>query len=412
MTNLRNPSFDPARAQAPRPLHIRVDLILVMAVITLTTIGLIILYSASLTASISTKLGASYFFNRQILWVGLGLVVAAIISQINYHYYRRFLVPMVIGVALLLIAVLIAGEARLGSVRSLFGGSVRPAELAKLAVIIYLAFWLASKQDVINTYSFGLIPMIMIVGVTCGLVILQPDISATATIFILGIMLYFLAGGSIQKIIPIAIISGLLGWVVVMVYSVVGNRMTQYMAGLQNPMDAADQVVRSFEAIIRGGFFGVGIGRSVTRFLQLPLAHSDSIFAVIAEEMGLLGSIVVILLFVVVLWRGMRIAEKAIDLEGRLLAGGLVIWVFLEAAINMAVMVNVFPVAGNSLPFISYGGSTILMTFIAIGLILNVNQVSSKQEATQGRSYRAVVDMRGRDSRRGVSRTVRPERTR
>lgn len=409
MTGLQNTRVNPAQGQ--RPLNFRVDLILVLATIALTAIGLIILYSASLTASLQAG-DASYFFRRQVGWVGLGVVLAVIVSQVNYHIYRRGLLLMMAGTFILLIAVLLAGEARLGSVRSLFGGSVRPSELAKLAIIIYLAFWLGSKQDVLNSFSFGLLPMISIVGIMCGLVILQPDLSATITIFIMGILLYFLAGGALRQIVPIGIVSGLVGWAFVMLYPVGKSRVMEYLAGLQNPVNAADQVVRSFEAVIRGGFFGVGIGRSVSRFLSLPLAHTDSIFAVIAEEMGLLGSTVVILLFICLLWRGLRIAQKAPDIEGRLLAGGLAIWIFLEAAINMAVMVNVMPVAGNALPFISSGGSSITMTFLAVGIMLNVNQVSEREDSTQGRSYRAVVDMRGRNSRRGVSRAVRSGSTR
>ncbi len=409
MTSYQNTRINPA--QSPRPLNFRVDLILVLAVIALTAIGLITLYSASLTASLQAG-NASYFFRRQVGWVALGIVVAVAASLFNYHFYKRYLLWMMAGTACLLIAVLVVGEARLGSVRSLLGGSVRPSELAKLAIIVYLAFWLASKQDVLNSFSFGLLPMIAIVGLMCGLVILQPDLSATITIFAMGVLLYFLAGGAIRQIVPIGIVSALVGWAVVMIYPVGRSRVLEYLAGLQNPVNAADQVVRSFEAIIRGGFFGVGIGRSVSRFLSLPLAHTDSIFAVIAEEMGLLGAIVLILLFVVLLWRGLRIAQKAPDMEGRLLAGGLAIWIFLEAAINMAVMVNVMPVAGNALPFISSGGSSITMTFLAVGILLNVNMISEREESVQGRSYRAVVDMRGRNSRRGVSRSVRSGNTR
>ncbi|TLN01959.1 putative lipid II flippase FtsW, partial [bacterium] len=158
------------------------------------------------------------------------------------------------------------------------------------------------------------------------------------------------------------------------------------------------------ESVVRGGVFGVGIGRGATKFTGLPVAHTDSIFAVIAEETGLLGAAGVIILFMIVLWRGLTIAKRAPDLLGKLLASGCTLWIVLEATINMAVMVNLLPFAGNALPFISAGGSSLTMCLAAIGLIMSVARVSNRESTSQqGRPFSAVVDMRRRNGRRSVS---------
>jgi cell division protein FtsW len=203
------------------------------------------------------------------------------------------------------------------------------------------------------------------------------------------------------------------GWLVVMVSTTGYNRLMEYIYGLLDPANASFHVQRSMEAVINGGLFGMGIGQGITKWTGLPLASTDSIFAVIAEETGLVGSIAVVLLFIIFLWRGLHIAQAAPDLQGKLLASGLTIWITMEAIINMGVMVNLFPFAGNTLPFISYSGSSITMVFASIGIMLNIVRCSNRQrESSKGRSSRAVVDLRGRNSGRGVSRAVRSTGTR
>jgi cell division protein FtsW len=186
-----------------------------------------------------------------------------------------------------------------------------------------------------------------------------------------------------------------------------------YLQGIRDPQQATDQVIRSFEAIIHGGFFGVGIGQSSVKFTGLPVAPLDSIFAVIAEETGILGCIVLIGLYLVILWRGLMISEKAPDLFGKMLAGGISIWIFIEAMINMLAMVNMMPFAGNALPLVSAGGSSLITAMTGVGILLGVSRTSEKLKAAEeGRTYGAVVDMRRRDRRRSESRSIRPGRTR
>lgn len=392
------------QAKAVKSLRLGLDVPLLLAVITLMAFGLLMVYSASWGPSLEIGDDPAYFFTNQLRWAVLGSLGMVAISLVDYHRFQKLVVPMMIVMLGMLIAVLITGETRLNAQRALFGGSVQPSELAKLAIIVYLAFWLNSKRDVINNIWFGLVPMGAIIGVTSGFILAQPDLSAVLTIVIMGGLMFFLAGVDWKQVLIIIVIAAAATWLLVTIMPTGKARLEPYLAGLRNPIDASYHVQRSLESIVRGGVFGVGIGRGATKFTGLPVAHTDSIFAVIAEETGLLGAAGVIGLYMIVLWRGLTIANRAPDLLGKLLAAGCTLWLLLEATVNMAVMVNLLPFAGNALPFISAGGSSLTMCLAAVGLIMNVARVTNRASTQQqGRSFSAVVDMRRRNGRRSVS---------
>jgi len=267
---------------------------------------------------------------------------------------------------------------------------------------------LHSKREQFHDITWGLLPMAVILGMIGGLIYLQPDISATATIFLLGGLLFFLAGGDLRQILFLFAVALVVGVLVVQLSPTGRERMGSYVIGIQDPLQASYHVRRSLEAIVKGGWFGVGIGRADTKLLGLPLATTDSIFAVIAEELGILGALGTILLYGGIVWRGLRIAAKAPDLLGNLLATGLTFWIATEAAINILVMVGLMPFAGNALPFISAGGSSMTVSLMGIGILLNVSR-QQKPETTQPkrREYGAVLDLRGRNRRRSISRLGR-----
>jgi len=392
------------QAKAVKSLRLGLDVPLLLAVITLMAFGLMMVYSASWGPSLEIGDDPAYFFTNQLRWAVLGSLGMVAISLVDYHRFQKLVVPMMIIMLGMLIAVLITGETRLNAQRALFGGSVQPSELAKLAIIVYLAFWLNSKRDVINNIWFGLVPMGAIIGVTSGFILAQPDLSAVLTIVIMGGLMFFLAGVDWKQVLIIIVIAAAATWLLVTIMPTGKARLEPYLAGLRNPIDASYHVQRSLESIVRGGVFGVGIGRGATKFTGLPVAHTDSIFAVIAEETGLLGAAGVIGLYMIVLWRGLTIANRAPDLLGKLLAAGCTLWLLLEATVNMAVMVNLLPFAGNALPFISAGGSSLTMCLAAVGLIMNVARVTNRASTQQqGRSFSAVVDLRRRNGRRSVS---------
>jgi len=390
-----------------RPLRLSIDVPLLLVVITLLVFGLLMVYSASWDFSLLMGQEPTYIFFRQVRWAIIGGAVATVLAWINYHRLRRLLIPMMGGTILLLIAVLWVNEIRYGATRSIFSGSIQPSELAKVATIIYLSFWLSSKQDQLNNISFGLVPMGAILGFTGGLVLLQPDLSATATIFFMGAILFYLAGGEWRQILFVFVAALIAGYIVVQVSATGQTRLTSYLDGLRDPIQASYHVRRSLEAVVKGGWFGVGIGRAETKFTGLPVAPTDSIYAVIAEETGLIGAAFVVLMYVILLWRGLTIARRAPDQLGSLLAGGLTIWLFLEALINMAVIVGLVPFAGNALPFISAGGSNMTASLAAVGILMSIARSSSVHEKQEGRSFGAVVNLRGRNGGRSVSRSRR-----
>jgi len=391
------------------------DVPLVMTVIALLVFGLIMLYSASFDFSFNEYGSATYMFTRQMRWLALGLLAAIVVSLFDYHHWRRVVVFAMLGTIGLLITVLFINELRLGASRTLYEGSYQPSELAKLVAVIYLSVWLYAKRQNLHDVSFGLVPLGVILGIIGGLIYLQPDLSAAGTVLILGGLLFFLAGADLKQIILLLIAAVVVGWVIVQVSETGRDRVDSFIAGLQNPTNASYHVQRSFEAIIKGGIFGVGLGQADTKLTGLPFAPTDSIFAVIAEELGLFGSLLLICLYAALIWRGLVIARRAPDMLGTLLASGMAIWIALEALINMAVMVGLMPFAGNALPFISAGGSNLVSTLCAVGIMLNVSRQSGESvriEENEWRSFGAVIDLRWRNGRRGVSRNRRSQRAR
>ena len=391
-----------------------VDIPLMLTVVALVVFGLIMLYSASFDFSFNEFGSPTYMFSRQVKWLGVGLLLAFGLSKFDYHHWRRVIVFAMLGTIGLLITVLFINEIRLGASRSLYEGSYQPSEIAKLISVIYLAVWLYAKRDFLHDLSLGLIPLGVILGIIGGLIYLQPDLSAAGTVLVLGGLLFFLAGADIKQIVFLLILAIFMGWVIVQ-FSVTGqDRVASFLAGLQDPTHASYHVQRSFEAVIKGGFFGVGLGQADTKLTGLPFAPTDSIFAVVAEELGLFGSMLLMCLYATLVWRGLVIARRAPDMLGTLLAAGVTFWIGIEALINMAVMVGLMPFAGNALPFISAGGSNLVSTLSAIGIMLNISRQSGetvKKEEKDWRSFGAVVDLRRGNGRRSVSRPRRSRRT-
>ena len=391
-----------------------VDVPLILAIVALVVFGLIMLYSASFDFSFNEFGSPTYMFGRQLRWLGVGLLLAFGLSLFDYHHWSRVVVFAMLGTIALLVTVLFINEIRLGASRSLYEGSYQPSEVAKLISIIYIAVWLFAKRDFLHDISLGLIPLGVILGIIGGLIYLQPDLSAAGTVLVLGGLLFFLAGADLKQIVFILILAVFMGWVIVQ-FSVTGqDRVNSFLAGLQDPTNASYHVQRSFEAVIKGGFFGVGLGEADTKLTGLPFAPTDSIFAVVAEELGLFGALLLISLYAVLVWRGLVIARRAPDMLGTLLASGMTFWIGMEALINMTVMVGLMPFAGNALPFISAGGSNLVSTLSAIGIILNISRQSgesAKKEEEKRRSFGAVVDLRRGNGRRSVPRPRRSRRT-
>src|SRR5215211_2946723 len=293
-----------------------VDIPLMLTVVALVVFGLIMLYSASFDFSFNEFGSPTYMFTRQLRWLGVGLLLAFGLSFLDYHKWRSLIVFAMLGTIGLLATVLFMNEIRLGAARSLYEGSYQPSEIAKLVSVIYLAVWLYAKRDFLHDLSLGLIPLGVILGIIGGLIYLQPDLSAAGTVLVLGGLLFFLAGADIKQIVFILILAIFMGWIVVQFSATGQDRVDSFIAGLQDPTQASYHVQRSFEAIIKGGVFGVGLGQANTKMLGLPFAPTDSVFAVVVEELGLLGSMMLIGLYGALVWRGLTIARRAPDMLG------------------------------------------------------------------------------------------------
>jgi cell division protein FtsW len=394
--------------QAPAGFARGFDMPLLVAVVTLLVFGLVMLYSASWDFSRAVYGDPMTMFNRQVQWLGLGLTAAVVLALFDYHHWRRLVVPAMAVTILMLLTVLFMNEIRLGAKRSVLSGSIQPSELAKLVSILYLSVWLYAKRKYLQDVSFGLLPLGVILGVVGGLIYQQPDLSAAATVLILGGLLFFLAGGDLKQIGFLLVVALAAAWLVASISLTGRERIGDFVAGIKDPLQASYHVRRSFEAIVNGGWFGVGLGKSQAKVTGLPVPPTDSVFAVVMEELGWAGSVALIGLYGFLCWRGLVIARRAPDMLGTILASGLVIWIGMEALINMSVMVGLMPFAGNALPFVSAGGSNLVTALAALGILFNISrQANGVALDEEWRTYGAVVDMRWWNRRRGVSRARR-----
>ncbi len=387
-----------------------VDVPLLVTIIILLIFGLLMLYSASWKYSLEYFDTGTYILFRQMRWVVVGLLFMGILMFVNYHRLR-YIAPWAALIVLGILVVLLIDFRNIGSTtgytRTLTnGGSGQPSEFAKVAVILYLASFLSSRKDSLNSFSQGTFPALVVIGLPTLLVFMQPDISASITIAVIGGIMLYISGGNMKHLGVILFLLVVAGFGGYFFYDKVGVRIAEYIAGLLNPTGASYHIRRAYNAIINGGIFGVGIGKGTAKITGLPFAWTDSIFAVILEETGLVGGIFVITLYTMILWRGYEIFKKAPDLFGKTLAAGITIWIFMEAALNICVMLNIMPFAGNALPLISLGGSSMVCTMISLGILLNISRVSAIENAKKGKNEPdAIINMRGGDWGWRVSRS-------
>jgi cell division protein FtsW len=358
-----------------------IDGMLIVVVGALVGFGLMMVYSTTFDWSYRAYDDAAYIFLRQVSWLGIGLIGMTVTAWMPYRWWKNLAVPLM-GVTLaLLLLVLVFGSTRFNAQRSFFNGSVQPSELAKFVTILYLAVWLDSKSDRLHELGYGIGPFGVIVGVVAALILAQPDLSAAGTVVLVAAVMFFVGGADILQMALVSIAGVLTATGVLAFYDTGRQRLTDYIAGVQDLTQASWHVQQAAIAFVNGGVFGRGLGESHQKFGFLPTPHTDSIFAIVGEELGLIGCGLLICLFVALAWRGFRIAAGARDQLGAMLAAGIVCWVTLEALINIAVMVGVLPFAGNALPFISYGGSSLVVNLAAMGVLLSVSRREQQDEA-------------------------------
>ena len=402
------------KSQKTKPVQtstrLNVDVRLVLVTITLVVSGLVMVYSASY--GVSGYESPGQMFTRQLTWLGVGIVIMVFFIFYDYRKWQKLAVLVMAVTILMLVVVLFSGETADGYNRNLSGGSYQPSELAKLMTVVYLAVWMHSKKGTLSDLHFGIIPLASILGILAGLIILQPDLSAAATVIILGVIMFVIAGGDFKQFLLMIFVTALAGFMVVKVFSYGGSRFQDYFSGLKDPLSSSPHVQRALSAFANGGWFGVGIGKGTIKLTILPFPHTDSIFAVVGEEFGVFGCTVVIIMFGIFLWRGLEIARNAPDGLGSLLAAGISIWITLEAFFNMLALTGLMPFAGNALPFFSIGGSSLVFTLFGVGVLLNISRLSGQKKMEEDRrTFGALIDLRGRNGGGRVSRANRTRST-
>jgi len=364
----------------------KMDYLLLVTILALLAYGLLVLYSATFYVGVD-------FWQQQLVWVGLGIIMMALMNWIPYPIWQKLALPLMGITLLLLLVVLFLGEQVLGAQRSLFGASVQPGIVARLAIVIYVAAWLSSKGEQLNHVRYGLIPFAIIIGGVAGLIALEPDLSTALLLSVTGLAMFFFAGGDpIQIFLSIVSGSAAFGFLAWQLPHARG-RLIAYLESLRDPAQMPYHVHRAVIAIGEGGLLGVGIGAGRLKSGYLPFPHTDSIFAVIGEEIGLLGALLTIGLFILLVYRGYRIALETRDPFGSLVAFGVATMIVTEALLNILVMVGLVPFTGTALPFFSYGGTEMLVTMTGMGLLLGISRGRPKGD------WDAILDRWWRDWR-------------
>jgi len=361
----------------------KIDSWLLMVVLALLCIGLVMVYSASAFMAVRVYGDASYIFQKQLLFVIMGVIVMLITMRIDYRQWRRFsLAGMMITLPLLII-VLRFGRSAYGASRWLTFGSFlsfQPSELVKLILALYIADWLARKGNQVSTFLYGLAPFVILVGVVLGLVLLENDMGTTIIIAGFATTMFFTAGANIVQFLLAMACGGLIFFVEAFRKGYRYLRLIGFLDPFKHVTDINLQLYQSLLALGSGGWFGLGLGASRQKTGYLPLPFTDSILAILGEELGYIGCTLVVLLFLFLAFRGFRLARRTQDIYGALLATGITTWLVLQAIINIGATTDSVPYTGVPLPFISYGGSSLVISLAAVGVLLNISRYIQEPE--------------------------------
>ena len=353
------------------------DLMIMLMAIALTCFGVVMVYSASSVMAAKRFHDGFFFLKRQGLFALIGFAVMLGAMRINYQFWRKLAVPILLGCLVLLVMVLIPGIGGSAGGASrwikLPGFNLQPSEVAKIALIMYMAYSLDRKQDKIKQLGSGFVSYMLILLVLLGLLLKQPDMGSALTLAAVAITMLFAAGTRLVYIISIFLMSLPFLYFLVMNVAYRKRRILAFLDPWQDPQNSGFQIIQSWLALGTGGVFGQGLGEGKQKLFYLPEAHTDFILSVVGEELGFLGVIVIIGMFFLLVQRAMRIAVAAPDIFGRFLALGIAVLFGIEATVNMGVVTGLLPTKGLALPFISYGGSSLIISLFAVGILLNIS---------------------------------------
>ncbi len=353
-----------------------IDIPFLILVVVLMGIGLLMLFSASYATAYYENQASTYYFMRQGIFAITGLVVMLIISQMDYRKFRALSPLLMIVSILLLVAVLFVGTGNYGEKRWINLGlfQFQPSEIAKVAVIFFFSSMISVNSEKMHTFKYGVLPFVIVLAIVGGLMFLEPHLSGMILIFGVGAALMFIGGthwgwfaGAIGAI-------GIGGAAAISFLDYARQRVTTWLDPFSDPKGDGYQIIQSLYAIGSGGLLGLGFGNSRQKYLYLPEAHNDFIFAIVCEELGFIGAIIILVLFALLIMRGYWIALHARDKFGSLLAAGISTMIALQTVLNIGVVTGVLPVTGAALPFFSYGGTALLILLAEMGVVLSVSR--------------------------------------
>ena len=376
-----------ARGRAQRSVantRLQVGLIVVVGV--LTVVGLGATLSASSVAGLEQAQDGLYFFKRQAIGVGIGLVVLVATSLIPYRVYRRLAWPIFLVTAALLVAVLIVGTTVYGATRWLPLGplSFQPSELAKFSVVVLLSALLVKKQSLLLDFGHFVVPVAAIVGTVGLLLMLQPDLGTSIIVGAATMAVLAASAAPLRYVAFVGVSAVAATTALALVEPYRRARLTSFLDPFADPLGDGYQLIQSYLALGTGGTFGVGLGASRARWLFLPNAHSDFIFAIIGEETGFLGGVVVLLLFALLTVLGVVVSLRASDRFGRLLAVGLTAWLATQALVNLGGVIGLLPITGIPLPFVSFGSTAIISCMAAAGVLVSIARHGGSRRSAGG----------------------------
>lgn len=360
------------------------DLPLFIIVIILMTIGLVMMFSASYAWGDRKYDDSFSYIRKQMLFAGIGVIGMFVVSIIDYHFYRKKWIVYGLFLATTGMLVYVAIKA-LGSdapVRWIYigGSQFQPSELMKFAIVLLFAYIISVNYQKMHLFVYGVVPFFVVLGLVAGLMMIQPHLSGTLLICAIGFVMIFVGGADIKHLIGVCVVgvAGIFGVVMYLMQTKGIDYFQERIEGFLNPMNSttADthQIRQSLITIGSGGLFGLGLGQSRQKYLYLPESQNDFVFAIVCEELGFVGAVVVIILFALLIFRGFYIASKSMDKFGMMLVVGITVQLGLQALLNIAVVTNSIPNTGISLPFFSYGGTALTMQLIEVGIILNISR--------------------------------------
>ncbi len=361
----------------------RMDYSILLVVTALCAFGLVMVFSASYYYAQNSKscnFDSFYYLKKQAIYLAVGYPVMLIISRINFRRIQKLNAIAILVSLALLVTVLIFGKELNGGKRWLnfFGISIQPSEVAKFGMIIYMCSFMAKRKEQMRDLKRGLAPLLLIIGMIAGLIMLQPNMSMAVIVGMIGIIMLYLGGCNVRHLLVLGVIFVVLFAVFATVADYRMDRLTAFMDPFADAQDTGYQLVQSFYAIGSGGFFGKGLNNSYQKLLYMTYGESDFIFAILCEEFGFIGGVLVLLSYAWIVYRGMAISLRCRNRFGALLAAGISIVFGLQVCINIGVVTGLMPTTGQALPFISAGGTSLLIFLAAMGVLLNISRESHK----------------------------------